>query len=184
MTIAQNRIQSVPASSSDPFRDAMRQLASGVSIVTSGKDRDLTGITATSVTSLSLEPPTLLVCVNRTSSLVPVLQRHRQFAVSFLKAEQQEIAERFAGRGGAQGIDRFAVGNWGIRVTGTPVLNDALASMDCELEEIIERHSHLIVIGRVLATQVNGRASALLHWQSSFHNATSEVPVVDTPFVG
>jgi flavin reductase (DIM6/NTAB) family NADH-FMN oxidoreductase RutF len=172
MTIAQTRIEAAPASSSDAFRDAMRQLASGVSIVTSGNDGEWAGITATSVTSLSLEPPTLLVCVNRTSSLVPVLQRHRQFGVSFLSANQQAIADRFAGRGGFTGMERFAVGRWSTRITGAPVLDDALATIDCELEEIMERHSHLIVIGRVLATGTSDLSDPLLHWRSDFTRVT------------
>jgi flavin reductase (DIM6/NTAB) family NADH-FMN oxidoreductase RutF len=150
------------------FRHAMRELASGVSVIAAGRDDEWTGITATSVSSLSLEPPTILVCVNRSSSLAPFLQRYWHFSVNVLSSSQREIANRFAGRGGIQGRDRFLSGRWQTLVTGAPVLVDALTSIDCKLEEIIERHSHLIVLGHPLAIRTAGASDALLHWRGEF----------------
>lgn len=146
----------------------MRELACGVSIVTAGRDNEWAGMTATSVSSLSLEPPTILVCINRSASIVPFLERYWHFAVSFLTAGQQGLAQRFAGGDGFQGLDRFRAGNWSTLDSGAPVLDDALAVLDCKLEELIPRHSHLIVIGRVVATDVKGRTDALLHWRSDY----------------
>ena len=90
------------------FRSAMRDLASGVSVITVGRGEDRTGMTATSLTSLSVDPPSILICVNRSSSTWPALQAHRHFGVNLLRASQRPIAERFAGRDGAKGSHRYA----------------------------------------------------------------------------
>lgn len=156
---------------SDAFREAMRQLAAGVSIIAAGTKTECTGITVTSLTPLSMEPPTILTCVNRTSSLVPFLHRYWRFSVNLLSAQQQEIAERFTGRNGHQGFDRFQSEHWGELPSGTPVLLNALATIDCELEEIIERHSHMIVLGRVVDATVKAGAAPLLYHQRMFSSS-------------
>lgn len=153
---------------SDSFRRAMRQLAGGVSILTAGKDREWTGMTATSVTSLSLEPPTVLACINRSASIIPFLERYRHFAVSFLSADQSRLADRFAGRGGFQGLDRFQNDDWMTGLSGARVLKNAVASLDCKLDEMILKHSHFIVIGRVLRADVEEASDALVHWRSGY----------------
>lgn len=168
MTIAVPPTREFDQSIANAFRESMRQLAGGVSIVAAGTDGEFAGITATSVTSLSMEPPTILVCVNRASSLVPFLQRYWHFSVNVLSADQHEIANRFTGRTGFQGADRFGAGEWGTLATGAPVLTDALAKIDCKLEEVIDRHSHLIVLGRVVAAQARGAADPLLYWRGDF----------------
>lgn len=176
MSIAETELRPIHESTTDAFREAMRQLASGVSIVTAGRGNEWAGITATSVTSLSLTPPTLLVCVNRASSLVPFLQRYWHFSVSLLSADQQGIADRFAGRGGIDGIDRFKRGRWHTLATGAPVLADALAVVDCKLEEIILRHSHLIAIGRVVGAEIYGTTDSLLYWRGGFARLAASSP--------
>ncbi len=150
------------------FRAAMRHLAGGVSVVTVGRGEDITGMTVTSVSSLSVDPPTLIVCVNRDSSSWPLLERHRVFGVNILNAEQIEVAERFSGKGGIKGIDRFAGAQWTTRSSGVPLLAGALASIDCEVEQIVERHSHGIVIGRVLDTKTSSGKGALGYWQGQY----------------
>jgi len=150
------------------FRNAMRQLAGGVSVITVGRDQDISGMTVTSVTSLSAEPPSLLVCINRSSSSWPLFEKYGAFAVNILHAEQQHIAERFTGRGGATGAARFEGAQWSTLATGVPVLADGLAALDCRIEEVIHRHSHAIVIGRVEAARVAGRTAALTYWQGEY----------------
>ncbi len=153
---------------SSDFRAAMRRLAGGVSIITVGRGHDITGMTVTSVSSLSVDPPTLIVCVNRDSSSWPLLVRHRVFGVNILNAQQVEIAERFSGKGGIKGAERFAGAQWTTRRSGVLLLVDALASIDCEVEDIVERHSHGIVIGRVLDTKTSSDKGALGYWQSEY----------------
>src|SRR3954447_17941090 len=110
------------------FRLAMRQLASGVSIVTHGAGEHRVGLTATSVSSLSLEPPTLIVCVNRSASLHAELSVGGLFGVSVLGAQHTEIADRFAGRTGLSGAKRFDLGCWTTTSNNVSLLADALAA--------------------------------------------------------
>jgi flavin reductase (DIM6/NTAB) family NADH-FMN oxidoreductase RutF len=150
------------------FRAAMRQLAGGVSIITAGQGDEITGMTVTSVSSLSADPPSLIVSVNRASSSWPLLQRHPFFGVNILSADQIDIAERFAGKDGLKGADRFAGAQWTVRDSGVRLLAGALVAIECEAEEIIERHSHAIVIGRVLHVQLSPAHGALAYWQRDY----------------
>ena len=154
--------------SSNDFRGAMRHLAGGVSVITVGHGKDITGMTVTSVSSLSVDPPTLIVSINRESSSWPLLKRHGFFGVNILTANQIDIAERFTGKGGLKGADRFAGARWTTGVSGVPLLVGALSAIECEAEDIIERHSHAIVIGRVLDIQLSSPTAALSYWQGQF----------------
>jgi flavin reductase (DIM6/NTAB) family NADH-FMN oxidoreductase RutF len=156
------------ASPSAQFRGAMRHLAGGVSVITVGRDNDISGMTVTSVSSLSIEPATLIVSVNRESSSWPLLRRHGAFGVNILNADQLDVAERFAGKGGVKGADRFAGAKWRTGLSGTPLLVGALAAIDCEVEDVFERHSHAIVIGRVLDVRTSELAGALIYWQGQY----------------
>jgi len=152
----------------DDFRKAMRQLSGGVSVITVGQGHDITGMTVTSVTSLSVDPPSLIVAVNRAASSWALLKQRGTFGINILNADQSDIAERFAGRNGVTGADRFKGATWITRVSGTPLLADALAAIDCEVEHILERHSHAIVIGRPLDMVVSPRTAALAYWQGRY----------------
>ena len=154
--------------SSAEFRGAMRHLTGGVSVITAGRGRDITGMTVTSVTSMSVDPPTLLVSINRDASSFPLIQRLGTFGVNILTADQLDIAERFAGKGGLKGADRFAGAQWTAGTSGVPLLGGALAALDCEVEEIVERHSHGIVIGRVLDIRSSSRNAALAYWHGQY----------------
>jgi flavin reductase (DIM6/NTAB) family NADH-FMN oxidoreductase RutF len=154
--------------SSDDFRNAMRHLTGGVSVVTAGRGRDISGMTVTSVSSLSVDPPALIVSINRESSSWPLVKRYGFFGVNILTSDQIDIAERFTGKGGLKGADRFAGAHWTTRASGVPLLADALAAIDCEVEDIVERHSHAIVIGLVLDVMVSARTAALVYWQRQY----------------
>ena len=153
---------------SGDFRNAMRQLTGGVSVITAGRGRDISGMTVTSVSSLSVDPPALIVSINRESSSWPLVKRYGFFGVNILTSDQIDVAERFTGRGGLKGADRFAGAHWRTRASGVPLLADALAAIDCEVEDIVERHSHAIVIGRVLDVAVSERTAALAYWQGRY----------------
>jgi flavin reductase (DIM6/NTAB) family NADH-FMN oxidoreductase RutF len=154
--------------SSDDFRGAMRHLAGGVSVITAGRGKDITGMTVTSVASLSVDPPTLIVSVNRDSSSWPLIKRLGFFGVNILTADQLDIAERFTGKGRLTGAARFGGAQWTTRASGVPLLVGALAAIDCEVEDIIERHSHAIVIGRVRDIEASARTAALAYWQGRY----------------
>lgn len=159
----------------DQFKDSMRHLAGAVSVITVGRGADRTGFTATSVSSLSIEPPSILVSLNRSSSSWPVLQRYGTFAVNVLSHDQHHIADRFAGRGGLKGVERYEGADWSELVTGTPVLSGALTVLDCELDEAIDRHSHSILIGRVRSVTVRSEAEPLLYWHGAYRHITAPV---------
>src|SRR5262245_56693092 len=152
----------------DDFRNAMRRLTGGVSVITAGRGRDISGMTVTSVTSLSVEPAALIVSVNRGASSWPLIRRYGFFGVNILNADQFDIAERFTCKDGLKGAARFAGADWFTRASGAPLLSGALAAIDCEVEEVVERHSHAIVIGRVLDLQVSPRTAALAYWQGQY----------------
>ncbi|WOH46906.1 flavin reductase family protein [Bradyrhizobium sp. sBnM-33] len=150
------------------FRGAMRQLTGGVSVITAGRGKDISGMTVTSVSSLSVDPPALIVSVNRQASSWPLLQRYGFFGVNILTSDQIDVAERFAGKDGLKGLERFTGAEWTTRASGVPLLAGALAAIDCEVEEIIERHSHAILIGRVLDLQLSTRSAALAYWHGQY----------------
>ena len=154
--------------SAGDFRGAMRHLAGGVSVITVGRGSDITGMTVTSVSSLSVDPPTLIVSINRDSSSWPHLKRQGFFGVNILAAGQREVAERFTGKDGLRGAERFAGAQWTTRVSGVPLLVGALSAIDCQVDEIVERHSHAIVIGRVLDIQISPQTAALAYWQGEY----------------
>lgn len=150
------------------FRSAMRQLVGGVSVITVGRGDEVTGMTVTSLASLSINPPSVIVSLNRNASSWPILHRERVFGANLLAADQIDVAERFAGKGGLRGAERFAGADWRRHVTGVPLLVGALATLDCEVEEIIERHSHGIVIGRVVHVELAPQAAALAYWHGGY----------------
>ena len=150
------------------FRGAMRHLVGAVSVITVGRGDDVTGMTVTSMSSLAVDPPSLIVSVNRSASSWPLLKQYGFFGINLLSAAQRDIAERFSGKGGLKGAERFAGSEWIARSPGAPLLVGALAAIDCEVEEIIERHSHGIVIGRVREVLVAPESSALAYWHGNY----------------
>jgi flavin reductase (DIM6/NTAB) family NADH-FMN oxidoreductase RutF len=140
------------------LKTAMRQVAGGVSIITAGHGVHRTGATVTSATALSMEPPTMIVNINRSSSTWPVIARFNHFCVNILSGEQEDVASRFAGIGGLKGAERYEGADWFDLDSGASGLRGALAVIDCAVEDVVERHTHAIVIGRVLSvTRGDGR---------------------------
>ena len=168
MNSAVRTIQIDREASSGDFRSAMRHLAGGVSVIAVGRGTEITGMTVTSVSSLSVDPPTLIVSINRESSSWPLLKTRGFLGVNILTADQLDVAERFSGKDGLKGAARFAGAQWITLVSGVPLLAGALAAIDCEVEDIVERHSHAIVIGRVLDMQLSPRGAALAYWQGQY----------------
>jgi len=165
------RMSGAPVTSdSAAFRLAMREFVSGVALVTCGSNEARAGCTATALTSLSLTPPSLIVCIDHKTSTLARLRECGTFAVNILRADQEALADRFAGRGGVKGAARFAGSEWTTLTTGAPALSAALASIDCRLEEIIDRHTHAIVIGAVAAVRRGEPGPALIHWRSRFES--------------
>lgn len=132
---------------------AMRAVAGGVSVVTAGRPGSRTGATVTSATAFSMEPPTMIVAINRSSSTWPVIQSERHFCVNILRHDQHDIAHRFTGFGGVKGEMRYEGARWITLASGAPALQDAVTAVDCVVDELIERYSHAIILGRVVAVR-------------------------------
>ena len=143
--------------SPDDFRNAMRQWASGVAVVTTRRDDGIQAITVSSFCSLSLDPPLVLICIDRSASCHDLLAAGSCFAVNILKSEQVEIAARAAGKHGDRG-NRLEGVSFRTVATGAPVLDGCLGFLDCAL---VDRHGggdHTIFVGRVeVAGSVDGR---------------------------
>lgn len=155
------------------FKRAMRHLAGAVSVITTGRGDQRTGFTATSASSFSMDPPAMIVCLNRSSSSWPVVQQHQGFCINLLAHDQLHVADRFSGRGGATGVARYEGAAWQELVTGSLGLADALTVIDCELDEAIERHSHAILIGRVRAIRTRETAEPLLYWHGAYRHISN-----------
>ncbi|KWV50149.1 hypothetical protein AS156_14355 [Bradyrhizobium macuxiense] len=151
------------------YRTAMRYHAGAVAILSAGTFGDRTGLTATSVCSLSDTPPRLIACVNRSASAHGLIRRTASFGVNLLRAEQAELANVFAGRRGIERDDRFAdADGWLSLVTGAPILKSALASLDCELVDEHAHDTHSIFIGEVRAVQQCDGVTPLVYFGGQF----------------
>ena len=155
------------------FKHAMRHLAGAVSVITTGDGDERTGFTATSVSSFSADRPSILVSLNRGSSSWPILQRSGRFCVNILADEQKAVAENFAGRGGIKGPDRYLGAEWTRLASGSYGLAGALVTLDCVLEDAIERHSHAILIGAVREVVLTAEAQPLLYWHGAYRRISN-----------
>jgi flavin reductase (DIM6/NTAB) family NADH-FMN oxidoreductase RutF/DNA-binding GntR family transcriptional regulator len=130
--------------SSEEFRDIIGRFASGVTVITAQHEDRRHGTTASAVSSLSLDPPMLLVCLNRSSSTRQAIAAARHFAVNILAEGQADEAMRFARKG-----DKFA----GVKVlegtTGEPLLEDALANLECRVVEEVTGGTHSVFLAEV-----------------------------------
>jgi 3-hydroxy-9,10-secoandrosta-1,3,5(10)-triene-9,17-dione monooxygenase reductase component len=140
----------VNAHAADPaaFRAVMRRHPSGVTVVTSLREGEPRGITLSAFASVSVNPPMLLICVNREARSYLYISSSRIFCVNLLGTTQRELAERFSGRIKEHQFDDIA---WSTDVTGAPVLDGTIGHFDCAVEAEHHAGSHSIFIGRVLA---------------------------------
>ena len=156
------------AASPDAFKAAMRGFVGACSLITVGQGNEASGLVVTTGISLTADPPMVLACINRASSCWPLLGRYGTFGWSALGAGHQAVAERFSGKDGTKGAARYEGGDWVEAETGTRLLADAPLAFDCSVEEMIERGTHFIVIGRVLHIRTLPGRGALLYWNGSY----------------
>ena len=142
------------------FRVAMRRLASTVAVITTVDRGVRVGMTASSVTSLTIDPAALLVCVNQSASIHTCLEIGTPFCVNLLASAQRKIAAVFAG--GLTGEARFAHGTWTPDEQGVPRLEDAQANVSCRVDRTLAYGTHSIVIGRVSGVRLVGAVDPLV----------------------
>jgi flavin reductase (DIM6/NTAB) family NADH-FMN oxidoreductase RutF len=136
-----------PAIDPASFREACGRFATGVCVVTSFGPESPSGMTANAVTSLSLEPPTMLVCFDRTARTLGGVEHSRRFGVNFLSHDQEAIAARFASK--LPEPEKFEAIDWTER-SGVPALAGSLGGLACELRDLLDGGDHLIGIGSVI----------------------------------
>ncbi len=144
------------------FRQAMAQFASGVTVVTTVKDGVPSGLTASSFASLSIEPPLLLVCLQKTLGAHRIIEETGIFAVNVLASRQLDIGRRFAGLQ-PETSDRFTGTEWMTAVTGSPVLPGCLAWADCRVWNIYDGGDHSIFVGSVEEVSASDDGEPLLY---------------------
>jgi flavin reductase (DIM6/NTAB) family NADH-FMN oxidoreductase RutF len=150
------------------FKHAMRRLASGVTIVATTWEGERSGLTATAICSLALSPPRVLASVNMQGLTYGLLAKSRCMSVNLLAEDQEELAERFATKRAHSDEDRFAIGDWRTRVTGAPVLADALAGLDCSITQIVPLDTHAIVIGVVEDVVFGANRAPLINFEGAY----------------
>lgn len=139
-------------SADSSFRSVMRKLASSVVVITSRSERQKNGLTATAMCSLSTDPQSILISVNKDASATEIILQSRCFAVNVLAEHQQKIASLFSTPKLAP-EQRFSGACWHELKSGAPILTDALASLDCEVATHFMYGTHYVFVGRVLAMQ-------------------------------
>lgn len=158
------------------FRLAMRRVASTVAIVSAQRGGERHGTTATSVISISMEPPSVLVCFNQSSRLHEFLHEQDNFCVNVLHTANLDIAKIFSSS--ASAAERFATGDWRTDAEGMPYLANAQANLFCRKEQEITYGSHTIFIGRVLRALAREDVSPLLYRDGRYGAvADDKVPI-------
>jgi len=152
----------------EPFRAAMRELTTAVCVVTAGRGRERCGLTASSVTSLSLEPASLMVCIRKESRTLERILDDDAFAVNILAAEQRAIAAEFAAGGPGAGAERFRDSGWTDGHSGVPVLSGSLAAIECRVGQATPWHTHVVIVGFVTAVRLHGPGDPLLYWRGAY----------------
>ena len=147
------------------FRGAMRRLASGVGVVTTIHEARWFGMTATAITSLSMEPPSLVVSVNQNASIHAPLTKNGLFCVHLLRRDQVEIGRAFAALPSAE---RFTVGDWVLSDHGCPSLRCAQAVVHCRLGPILPFGTHTLLVGEVIEAIIHDEVAPLLYVDGKF----------------
>ncbi|ODN70647.1 flavin reductase [Methylobrevis pamukkalensis] len=139
---------------SPSFRNALARVPAAVVVVATDGPAGAGGFTATAFTSVSDDPPTILVCLNRKSAQNETFRNNGVFSVNMLAAEDQAIANDFAGFTKLPAPERFRAGDWTRGITGAPMLLRARVSLDCELVDINPVATHNVMIGRVIGLTI------------------------------
>lgn len=147
----------------DDFLEGMSHAAATVNIVTTDGPAGRAGVTVSAMCSVTADTPTLLVCVHHKSPACQAIQENGVFCVNVLRDDQALISDTFAGRIKTPGGDKFDCADWCALTTGAPTLCRPLAAFDCRLGQHVRWGTHVIFIGEVADTVVNGTGSALIY---------------------
>ena len=146
-------------------RKIMGHFATGVTVVTTEGEAGSHGMTANAVTSLSLDPPLVLIAVDKRAALLEYLVKNRCFAVNILRLDQEDLSRRFA----TPGPKDFSDLNVTTAVTGSPILADGLAFLDCRVHDILPGGDHDIFVGEIVAGEYQG-GEPLLYFSGRYRS--------------
>ncbi len=145
------------------FREALGHFATGVTIVTAMEEEGPVGFTCQAFSALSLDPPLVVLAPAKSSTSWPKIAQAGAFCVNILSSHQEALCRAFA----ASGRDKFEGVGWSVASSGAPVLDGALAFVDCELEVAHDAGDHELVVGRVIDLGI-GEGTPLLYYRSGF----------------
>ena len=145
----------------------MSRAVTGVTIVTTGGPAGRFAQTVSAMTSVSADPPSLLVCIKTTSVIVNAIREHRALGVNVLRADQRRVADTFAGRSTWSEPYDFDVARWDTLETGSPLLIGAVGRFDCRLDTVLEVGSHSVMFADVVAAE-SAPGTPLLYARRSY----------------
>ncbi|MBC9881688.1 FMN reductase [Bradyrhizobium sp. INPA01-394B] len=149
------------------YRDAMACLGAAVSIVTTDGGAGRAGFSASAICSVTDDPPTLLVCINRASSAYAGVTGNKVVCVNVLSARHEPLSRLFGGKVPAD--ERFAAAAWSTLETGAPVLADGAAAFDCRIASVVNVGTHDVLFCRVVALQRSGCLDNLIYFGRAYH---------------
>jgi 3-hydroxy-9,10-secoandrosta-1,3,5(10)-triene-9,17-dione monooxygenase reductase component len=148
------------------FRHVLGHFLTGVTIITAVdvETGDPVGLAASSFTSVSMDPPLVLFCAGKSSSTWPKISASGNYCVNILAHDQQDWSRVFS----SKGIDKFAGLPWHVGASGSPVLDDSLAWIDCTMHEEVDAGDHVIAIGRVVGMGDRGHGGPLAYFRGGY----------------
>jgi flavin reductase len=152
---------------SQDYRDAMACLGAAVTIVTTDGNSGRAGFSASAICSVTDDPPTLLVCINRASSAYASVTRNKVVCVNVLSARHEKLSRLFGGKVPAE--ERFAAAAWSTLATGAPVLDDCAAAFDCRIADIVNVGTHDVLFCQVAALKRSDSADNLIYFGRAYH---------------
>jgi flavin reductase len=161
------------------YRDAMARLGAAVNIITTDGPGGRAGFTASSVCSVTDDPPMLLVCLNRSASVYPAFQANDVLCVNALAAGQQALSGLFGGKTPMD--ERFAASRWSRKATGAPVLDDAVVSFDCRVVRRVAIGTHDVLFCEAVAIATSGAAHGLVYFDRRYHDLKGPSPCTTNP---
>ncbi|WP_262269875.1 flavin reductase family protein [Microvirga yunnanensis] len=152
------------------FWQTLSERVTGVTIVTARDEFGPAGFLALSAAHVTANPPTVLVSVDKKTSALATILSSRHFAVNYLPAGMDAVADAFSGKGGLSGSNRFVEGQWDTLTTGAPVFTQALGAFDCVVDDVIQRGDVSIVIGIAVATRIDSSRPPLVFFRGKLRS--------------
>ena len=157
------------------FRDAMARLGAAVNIITTEGVSGRGGVTASAVCSVTDDPPTLLICMNRQSRTGAQIKSNGVLCVNVLAAGQRDLSALFASSTETTVEEKFAAGRWSVLETGAPALDGAVAALDCRITDIVDKGTHSVIFADIVAIRLAEAAQpGLIYFSRGYHGVGAD----------